>query len=128
MPEPNLPPLNLNSICLDDIEGSLPEMPDNTRGALARYDLPLQHIEILVVRILSIYDSSCKKNFDFDFLYFFLQKNATLLNLFLRVADNYTDPNIQKIASNLLKTDVIGACKQLKIKVQNWYEFLDRKV
>lgn len=120
MPEPNLPPLNLNSICLDDIKDSLPEMPDNTREALARYDLPLQHIEILVVRIVSIDDFFCKKNLDFNFSCFFLQKNATLLNLFLRVADNYTDPNIQKIASNLLKTNVIGTCKKLKIKNQNW--------
>lgn len=53
MPEPNLPPLSLNSVCLEDIRDSLPEMPDNSRKALADYDIPLQHVEILVVNILS---------------------------------------------------------------------------
>lgn len=49
MPEPNLPPLNLDSIDMDAIRDSLPEMPDLTRSALSSFNLRQQEIEIMVV-------------------------------------------------------------------------------
>lgn len=49
MPEPNLPPLNLDSIDMDAIRDSIPEMPDLTRDALRIYNLQQQDIEIMVV-------------------------------------------------------------------------------
>lgn len=51
MPEPNLPPLNLDSVDMDAIEESIPEMPDLTREALSSYDLRQQDIEIMVVSL-----------------------------------------------------------------------------
>lgn len=49
MPEPNLLPLNLDSIDMDAIRDSIPEMPDLTRDALSSYNLRQQEIEIMVV-------------------------------------------------------------------------------
>lgn len=49
MPEPNLPPINLNSVDMDALRDSLPEMPDLTREALGNYNLRQQEIEIMVV-------------------------------------------------------------------------------
>lgn len=49
MPEPNLPPINLNSVDMDALRDSLPEMPDLTREALNSYNLRQQEIEIMVV-------------------------------------------------------------------------------
>lgn len=49
MPEPNLPPINLNSVDMDALRESLPEMPDLTREALNSYNLRPQEIEIMVV-------------------------------------------------------------------------------
>lgn len=49
MPEPNLLPLNLNSIDMDAIRDSIPDMPDLTRDALSSYNLRPQEIEIMVV-------------------------------------------------------------------------------
>lgn len=49
MPEPNLLPLNLNSIDMDAIRDSIPDMPDLTRDALGSYNLRQQEIEIMVV-------------------------------------------------------------------------------
>ena len=49
MPEPNLPPLNLASIDMDDMRTSIPEMPDLTRDALSSYNLRQQEVEIMVV-------------------------------------------------------------------------------
>lgn len=51
MPEPNLPPLNLDSVDVDALRDSLPEMPDLTRDALNHYNLRQQDIEILVVSV-----------------------------------------------------------------------------
>lgn len=51
MPEPNLPPINLNSVDMDALRDSLPEMPDLTREALGNYNLRQQEIEIMVVSI-----------------------------------------------------------------------------
>lgn len=49
MPEPNLPPLNLNSIDMDAMQDSIPEMPNLTRDTLSSYNLTQQEVEILVV-------------------------------------------------------------------------------
>lgn len=51
MPEPNLPPINLNSVDMDALRDSLPEMPDLTREALNSYNLRQQEIEIMVVSV-----------------------------------------------------------------------------
>lgn len=49
MPEPNLPPLNLNSIDMEAVRDSIPEMPNLTRDALSKYNMRQQEIEIMVV-------------------------------------------------------------------------------
>lgn len=49
MPEPNLPPINLNSIDMDALRDSLPDLPDYTREVLSSYNLQQQEIEIMVV-------------------------------------------------------------------------------
>lgn len=51
MPEPNLPPLNLDSIDLNELKDSLPEMPDLTRDILKNYNISTQCTQILVVSI-----------------------------------------------------------------------------
>lgn len=53
MPEPNLPYINLDSLNMDDIKDSLPQMPDLSRDMLKNYNLRHQETEILVVCILS---------------------------------------------------------------------------
>lgn len=60
MPEPNLPPLNLDSIDMDVMRDSIPEMPNLSRDALSSYNLKTQEVEILVVstRPLSIVEFS----------------------------------------------------------------------
>lgn len=55
MPEPNLPPLNLDSIDMDAMRDSLPEMPDLTRETLNRYNLRQQQVEIMVVSCSSYF-------------------------------------------------------------------------
>lgn len=52
MPEPNLPPLNLDSIDMNAIRDSIPEMPDLTRETLRNYNLRHQEIEIMAVGII----------------------------------------------------------------------------
>lgn len=54
MPEPNLPPLNLDSVDLDVLRDSIPEMPDLTREALSAYSLRPQDVEIMVVSMTSL--------------------------------------------------------------------------
>lgn len=49
MPEPNLPPLYLDSIDIAAVRDSIPEMPDLTREALSTYNLRQQEVEIMVV-------------------------------------------------------------------------------
>ncbi|XP_031620064.1 glutamyl-tRNA(Gln) amidotransferase subunit B, mitochondrial [Contarinia nasturtii] len=94
MPEPNLPPLNLDSIDMDAIRDSIPEMPDLTRETLSGYNLQQQEIEIMV-------------------------KYANLLNLFLSVMQKDSSESMIKIATTLLKYQVLGACNKLKIKPQD---------
>lgn len=52
MPEPNLPPVNLDSVDMDALRESIPEMPDLTRDALGGYNLRQQDVEIMVVSII----------------------------------------------------------------------------
>lgn len=49
LPEPNLPPLNLNAVDLDALRDSLPEMPDVTRDVLKKYNVNPQMTQVLVV-------------------------------------------------------------------------------
>lgn len=51
LPEPNLPPLNLNSVDMDALRDSLPEMPDLTRDFLKKYNISTQCSQNLVVGI-----------------------------------------------------------------------------
>lgn len=51
MPEPNLPSINLNTLDMNALRNSLPEMPDLTREALGSYNVRPQEIEIMVVSI-----------------------------------------------------------------------------
>lgn len=53
MPEPNLPPLSLDSIDIDAMRDSIPDMPDLTRDTLSSYNLRQQEIEIMVVSKLN---------------------------------------------------------------------------
>lgn len=54
MPEPNLPPLNLDSVDLDVLRDSIPEMPDLTREALKAYNLRPQDVEVMVVSMIFV--------------------------------------------------------------------------
>lgn len=62
MPEPNLPPLRLhmdqdkpnenNLVDVNRLRKSMPELPDETRERMQKqYDVPLDDINILLVRI-----------------------------------------------------------------------------
>lgn len=94
MPEPNLPPLNLIEFDLDAMRESLPQMPNDTRNALAEYNLHATVVESFV-------------------------KHANLLQLFFKVAsiDNSYATNL---AADLIRKAVISACKKLEINVEEW--------
>lgn len=118
MPEPNLPPLNLDSIDMDAIRESIPEMPDLTRDALSTYNLRQQEIEIMVVSRDINLNHCIDINSTLSF--FFLQKYTNLLNLFLNVIQKDSSEDVVKIATILIKYQVLSACKQLKINPQDW--------
>lgn len=117
MPEPNLLPLNLNSVDLESIKLTIPEMPDSTRETLEKYDLPAQNVVVLVVRSI-IFSVS----FSFYSVFHFprLQKHERLLNLFLRAVEAMKDDRAPRLASGLLKKEVLACCYRLKINVDDW--------
>lgn len=51
MPEPNLPPLIINALSIQQIKNGLPEMPNDTREHLKKYNFPIATTETLVVSI-----------------------------------------------------------------------------
>lgn len=48
------------------------------------------------------------------------QKYPNLLHLFLNTVQHSSDNNVVNIATKLLKYNILGACKQLKIHPQQW--------
>lgn len=68
MPEPNLLPLNLDSLDMDAIRDSIPEMPDLTRDALSSFNLRQQEIEIMVVS--GKFNKVCPSFIDFKLKFF----------------------------------------------------------
>lgn len=51
---------------------------------------------------------------------FSLQKYTNLLNLFLSVVQKDSSDEVKNLATTLLKYHVLGSCKQLKIRPQDW--------
>lgn len=49
MPEPNLPSLVIDTHSVEQLKNNLPEMPNDIREQLKKYDLPVVTIETLVV-------------------------------------------------------------------------------
>lgn len=118
MPEPNLPPLNLNTIDLVDLRNTLPKMPNDIRATLTKYNFPVGITETLVVCIFTEYLFSlqiailikCK----------LLQKTPELLYLFAYVTERDADKDTAKAAAHLLALNLLGSCNRVKIKIEEW--------
>lgn len=94
MPDPNLPPLNLAPFDLPALRKSLPQMPNDTRNALAEFELHPTMVETFV------------RN----------QRLAELLHETAPKGNSYK----AGIIANFLKTAVISACKRLDISNEEW--------
>lgn len=56
MPEPNLPPLTLDTHSIGELKNELPEMPNDTRKQLNKYELSVVTTETLKVNIDNVDD------------------------------------------------------------------------
>lgn len=121
MPEPNLPPLMISAESIEQIKRNLPEMPNDTREQLNKYNFPIATTETLVVsidggnielKIITILLLLKHK--------FFLQRHQQLYCLFRQFIHSNNDAKAIRTAANFLTSHVLGSCNRLKVPIEEW--------